>query len=124
VHWSRRQGDRRASTEDRPVAHHRGTPADPVRCPDCAAGARPNPGGPTARLRDVLRPHENDHARRLRTYDGTTKRAFDITGCGQAAVQEKLQEMHDTEATDRAAKADALSAAIDPFTREINLGCD
>jgi len=74
-------------------------------------------------LRDVLRPHENDHARRLRTYDGTTRRAFDLTGCGQAAVQEKLQEMHDTEAADRAAKADAKSAEIDPFIREIDLDC-
>jgi hypothetical protein len=75
-------------------------------------------------LRDVLRPHENDHARRLRTYDGTTRRAFDLTGCGQAAVQEKLQEMHDSEAADRAAKADAKSAEIDPFTREIDLDCE
>jgi hypothetical protein len=36
-------------------------------------------------------------------------------------VQEKLQEMHHTAAEDRAKKADALSAAIDPFTREIDL---
>ena len=44
-------------------------------------------------------------------------------GCGREAVQEKLQEMHHTEAEDRAKKADALSAAIDPFTREIDLDC-
>jgi hypothetical protein len=96
-----------------------------IRMPDV-------PGGLTecqqrrvrAFLRDVLRPHEDDHARRLRTYNGTTRRAFDITACGQAAVQEKVQDMHDTEAADRAAKADALSAAIDPFTREIDLDCD
>jgi len=38
-------------------------------------------------------------------------------------VQEKLQEMHDTQAEDRAKKADAHSLAIDPFTREIDLDC-
>jgi hypothetical protein len=32
--------------------------------------------------------------------------------------------MHDTEAADRAAKADAKSAEIDPFTREIDLDCE
>jgi hypothetical protein len=74
-------------------------------------------------LRRVLRPHENDHARRLRTYNGTTRRQFDITGCGRDAVQARLQEMHDTEAAQRATDADARSAAIDPFTREINLDC-
>ena len=36
---------------------------------------------------------------------------------------EKVQEMHDTEAEDRAKKADAQSLAIDPFTREIDLDC-
>jgi hypothetical protein len=75
-------------------------------------------------LRDVLGPHEQDHARRYRTYDGTTSRGFDITACGQSAVQEKLQEMHETEAEARAKKADAHSLAIDPFTREIDLDCD
>jgi|SwirhisoilCB1_FD_contig_31_982731_length_222_multi_2_in_0_out_0_1 hypothetical protein len=32
--------------------------------------------------------------------------------------------MHDTEAEDRAKKADAKSAEIAPFTREIDLDCD
>ncbi|MEU0094969.1 hypothetical protein [Kribbella sp. NPDC006257] len=78
-------------------------------------------------LRDVLGPHEQDHARRLRTYNGTTRRAYSITGCGktglEAELSTKLQEMHDTEAADRASKADDNSAAIDPFTRTIDLDC-
>lgn len=78
-------------------------------------------------LRDVLGPHEQDHARRLRTYNGTTRRAYSITGCGKAGLETemstKLQEMHDTEAADRATKADDLSAAIDPFVRPIDLDC-
>jgi hypothetical protein len=78
-------------------------------------------------LRDVLGPHEQDHAHRLRTYNGTTRRAYSITGCGKAGLETemstRLQEMHDTEAADRATKADDLSAAIDPFTRTIDLDC-
>jgi hypothetical protein len=35
----------------------------------------------------------------------------------------KLQEMHDTEAADRATAADDHSAAIDPFVRPIDLDC-
>jgi len=96
-----------------------------IRMPDM-------PGGLTACqqrrvrtfLREVLGPHENDHARRLRTYNGTTRRHFDITECGRDAAQQRLQEMHDTEAAQRAANADARSAAIDPFTREIDLDCE
>jgi hypothetical protein len=78
-------------------------------------------------LRNVLGPHEQDHARRLRTYNGTTRRAYSITGCGKAGLETematKLQEMHDTEAADRATKSDDLSAAIDPFVRPIDLDC-
>ncbi|WP_132297533.1 hypothetical protein [Kribbella sp. VKM Ac-2568] len=78
-------------------------------------------------LRDVLGPHEQDHARRLRTYNGTTRRPYSITGCGKAGLETemstKLQEMHDTEAADRATDADNHSAAIDPFVRPIDLDC-
>lgn len=78
-------------------------------------------------LREVLGPHEQDHARRLRSYDGTTNRRFSVTACGQQAltsdVNDQLQQMHDTEADQRAAAADASSAAIDPFEREIDLDC-
>lgn len=78
-------------------------------------------------LRSVLGPHEQDHARRLRTYNGTTRRAYSITGCGKAGLEAemstKLQEMHDTEAADRATAADANSAAIDRFVRPIDLDC-
>lgn len=78
-------------------------------------------------LRDVLGPHEQDHARRLRTYNGTTRRQYSITGCGKAGLESemssKLQEMHDTEAAARADAADADSASIDPFVRPIDLDC-
>jgi len=79
-------------------------------------------------LRDVLGPHEQEHARRLRTYNGTTRRPYSITGCGRAGLDSemssKLQQMHDDEAATRAEAADKLSAAIDPFKRPIDLDCD
>lgn len=95
-----------------------------IRMPDIPGGLTPcQQRRVRAFLRNVLRPHENDHARRLRTYNGSTRRPFDITACGRDAVRERLQEMHESEAARRAADADALSAAIDPFTREIDLDC-
>jgi hypothetical protein len=75
-------------------------------------------------LRDVLGPHEREHARRFRRYDGTTTHPIDFTGCGRDALQEHLQEIHDTEEAQRHSDADALSAAIDPFNRPIDLDCD
>jgi hypothetical protein len=78
-------------------------------------------------LRNVLGPHEREHARRLRTYNGTTQQQFTVKGCGHEelaqAAQDKSQELHTAEADKRAAKADALSAAIDPFDRPIDLNC-
>jgi hypothetical protein len=79
-------------------------------------------------LRNVLGPHEQEHARRLRTYNGITNRQYSITGCGRAGLESemstKLQDMHNDEATARADAADKLSAAIDPFVRPIDLDCD
>jgi len=75
-------------------------------------------------LRDVLGPHEREHARRFRTYNGTTTHPIDFTGCGTSALQEHLQEIHDNEEAKRHADAEALSAAIDPFNRPIDLDCE
>jgi hypothetical protein len=78
-------------------------------------------------LRDVLGPHEQDHARRLRTYNGATNRPFRVTACGNETltddVNTTLQQMHDDEAAQRATDADASSASIDPFERDIDLDC-
>jgi hypothetical protein len=74
-------------------------------------------------LRDVLTPHEREHARRFHTYDGTTTHRVDFTGCGMSALQEHLQSIHDNEEAPRHAAADSLSAAIDPFNRPIDLDC-
>jgi len=78
-------------------------------------------------LRDVLGPHEQDHARRLRSYDGTTRRPFTVKACGRQQldidVSSTVQQMHDDEHNQRATDADAKSAAIDPFQRKIDLDC-
>lgn len=78
-------------------------------------------------LRDVLGPHEREHARRIRTYNGVTTRPLAVKACGQEAAKEaaqtKAQEMHDTEAEKRMQDADALSLGIDPFDRPIDLNC-
>jgi hypothetical protein len=74
-------------------------------------------------LRDVLRPHEDDHARRFRTYNGRTVIPLDLTGCGSAELRAQVAAIHDAEAAQRQADADALSAEVDPFTREVDLDC-
>ncbi|MBN3458663.1 MULTISPECIES: hypothetical protein [Mycolicibacterium] len=74
-------------------------------------------------LRDVLGPHEREHSRRFHTYDGTTTHRIDFTGCGTSALQEHLQAIHDNEEEKRHTAADALSAAIDPFNKPIDLDC-
>lgn len=93
------------------------------------------PGGLTAcqerRVRDFLRtvlgPHEQDHATRLRSYDGTTRRPFTVTACGRQALDEavnaKIQQMQSDEHDQRSAAAEKSSAAIDPFNRPIDLNC-
>ena len=79
-------------------------------------------------LRTVLGPHEQDHRRRMRTYDGTTRQRFDVTGCGMEGLRDQLQttlqQMHEDEATARQATAQASSDSIDPFERVVDLDCD
>ena len=75
-------------------------------------------------LRDVLGPHEREHARRFHTYDGTKVHPIDFTGCGREALQAHLQQIHDDEEAQRHSDADDLSAAIDPFNRPVDLDCE
>lgn len=78
-------------------------------------------------LRNVLRPHENEHARRFRTYNGTTRHTVSANGCGReeasAALEARAQDVHDAEEPQRQSAARALSDAIDPFERDIDLNC-
>jgi hypothetical protein len=95
-----------------------------IRMPDMPSGLTPcQQRRVQTFLRDVLGPHEREHARRFHTYDGTKVHPVDFTGCGRDELQAKLQQIHDDEETQRHDDADALSAAIDPFNRPIDLDC-
>ena len=78
-------------------------------------------------LRNVLGPHEQEHKRLLKTYDGTTSRAFSVTACGRSALDEavngKIQQMQTDEHDQRSADAEKKSAAIDPFNKPVDLNC-
>jgi len=76
-------------------------------------------------LDNVLLPHEEDHKKRLMTYNGQTKNPVDVTGCGEDEIKKKVQAITDAEDSTRKAKAKALSDAIDPFVRVIDCSdCD
>ena len=76
-------------------------------------------------LRDVLGPHEREHARRFRTYNGTTTHAINFTGCGhQPHSRSTFRKSTTPRRRKRHADADALSAAIDPFNKPVDLDCE
>jgi hypothetical protein len=72
----------------------------------------------------VLAPHEQQHARAFNTYNGIVRTAFDYTGCQTAdALANHLQPIHDGIENTRAAAANALSDALDPFNGTIDINC-
>jgi len=80
-------------------------------------------------LENVLRPHEEDHRKALKTFEGRTRNPVDVTGCGrgdvQAKAQAKAQAIGDAEESARENAANAKSAALDPFVRIIDCSeCD
>ncbi len=72
-------------------------------------------------INTTLRNHENDHVRRFKTYNGTKAIPVNLTGCGESDVTSQVQTLHDTDEQKRQADAQALSDAIDPFTKSIDL---
>jgi hypothetical protein len=134
-HWApksiRRAKDCTDCPEGNPCIHAVGTfsvryHADvTIRMPDMPSGlTRCQQRRVRAFLRDVLGPHEQEHARRFQTYDGTTVHPVNFTGCGRDALQAHLQQIHDDEESARQSAADKLSAAIDPFNRPIDMDCE
>ena len=71
-------------------------------------------------LNGVLLPHERDHKQRFETYDGQTRNPLDLNGCSTADLTSQIQAIHDAEDGPRQAAANALSGAIDPFTRTVD----
>ncbi len=72
-------------------------------------------------INTTLRAHENEHVRRFSTYNGTKNIPVNITGCGESDIKDQVQALHDADEQKRQADAQALSDAIDPFTRSIDL---
>jgi hypothetical protein len=75
-------------------------------------------------LTGALRRHEEDHKRRLETYNGVTRRPVEARGCGRSGVKTEIdneaEKMHDEESTTREGAARKLSDDIDPFFRVID----
>jgi hypothetical protein len=75
-------------------------------------------------FKNVLRPHEEEHKRRFKTYEGTVRQPIQTRGCGLTEVKNdldsKAQEIQDKEHTARDDAARKLSDAIDPFFRVVD----
>ncbi|HEU4386543.1 MAG TPA: hypothetical protein VFV34_02015 [Blastocatellia bacterium] len=75
-----------------------------------------------------LAPHEQEHVKAFKTFEGTTTKPIDITMCKgddlKAELKAKLQAIHDAEEGPRKAAARAKSAALDPFQVKVNLDCE
>ena len=72
-------------------------------------------------INTTLRAHENEHVRRFKTYNGKKSIPINITGCGESDIQSQVEAKHDADEQKRQADAQALSDAIDPFTKSIDL---
>lgn len=75
-------------------------------------------------INTILFSHEREHRTRLQSYDGVVDTPIDVTGCWPSEVRVVLQAVHDAVDGRRRDAARDHSAAIDPFTPEIDLDCD
>jgi hypothetical protein len=74
-------------------------------------------------ISNVLAPHEQEHVRAFRTYNGTTRTPFDLTLC-RADFDSAIREMFDAADQTRQDAARAASAALDPFHFDVDLDCE
>ncbi len=72
---------------------------------------------------NVLAPHEQEHVRAFEQYNGTTRRAFDLTLC-RSEFDGAIQRMFEAEEQARRAAAQAASDALDPFHFDMDLDCE
>src|SRR5262249_4352901 len=73
-------------------------------------------------ITNVLAPHEQRHVTAFHTYDGTVRRAFNLTLC-ESDFDARIQALHDGIAASRQARAQARSDALDPFNFDVVLNC-
>lgn len=70
----------------------------------------------------VLRPHEEAHVRAFQTYNGTTRRPFDLTLC-RSEFDAAIRSLFEGEEQGRRSAAQAASDALDPFHFDVDLDC-
>ncbi len=73
-------------------------------------------------ITNKLSPHEQDHVRRFKKYNGSVNTPIDMTIC-QSEFDAKVQGMHDAVAKDRQDTVQADSDSIDPFNILVDLDC-
>jgi hypothetical protein len=73
---------------------------------------------------NVLLPHERAHKRAFESYNGTTRRDFDVKVCRSAWNQAYVDGMVEPEQRARQQAAQAASDNLDPFEREVDLECE
>jgi hypothetical protein len=74
-------------------------------------------------ITNVLAPHEQQHVRAFRTYNGVVTTPFDLTIC-RSDFDSRIQELHDSVESARRASAQAASDALDPFQFDVDLDCE
>jgi hypothetical protein len=74
-------------------------------------------------ITNILAPHEQQHVQAFRTYNGITRRRFDLTLC-RSDFDSTIDSMFQTETSARESSARAASAALDPFHFDVDLDCE
>ena len=74
-------------------------------------------------IRNVLSPHEQEHVRAFRTYNGTVNTPIDLTVC-RDELDAEVQTMHNDLESARQSDAQARSDALDPFEFEVDMDCE
>jgi hypothetical protein len=76
-------------------------------------------------IRTVLAPHEQQHVRAFKTYEGTVTKPFDLTLCHDD-FDAAIQRMAEAEEGPRKTAAQAASDALDtpPFFFDVDLDCE
>jgi hypothetical protein len=72
---------------------------------------------------NVLVPHEQDHVRAFETYNGTTRRHFELTIC-RSEFESTIRSMFEEEERERRSAAQAASDSLDPFHFDVDLSCE
>jgi hypothetical protein len=73
-------------------------------------------------ITNVLAPHEQQHVRAFRTYNGTIRTPFDLKTC-ESNFDGRIESLHNSIEARRRSAAQAQSDTLDPFHFEVDLNC-